>query len=159
MNKHSCREFYNKLKKIKSNTICLTEREVFNFMGRVTKVFLSTQAIFADGSFMGLAGSKSISSSAKHFSVPVFLLSPSYFFTPLMTFNQRTLCPLLAPQLVIKDNFKIREKVDVVVPLHDVVASSMVTIVVSEYGADSPDYIFRVFSEHYFDHDYGYDFA
>ena len=138
MNKQSCKDFYTQLRKIKSNIICLTEREVFNFMGRVTKVFLSTQAIFADGSFLGLAGSQSICSSAQLFSVPVFLLSPSYFFTPLMTFNQRTLCPSLAPQLAIKNDVELREKTQIMIPLHDVVPSSMVTMVVSEYGVDSP---------------------
>jgi translation initiation factor eIF-2B subunit beta len=146
------------LKKIKPNTICLTEREVFNFMGRVTKVFLSTKAIFADGSFLGQAGCLSIASCAQLFSVPVFLLSPSYFFTPLMTFNQKTLCPLLAPQLTLDGNSALVNKIDIEVPLHDVVPSSMVKMIISEYGADSPDYIFRVFAEHYSDHDYGYKF-
>ena len=136
----------------------MTEREVFNFMGRVTKVFFSTQAIFADGSFLGKAGSLSIASCAQMFSVPVILLSPSYYFTPLMTFNQRTLCPMVAPQLVLGNKMELLESIDIEVPLHDVVPSSMVKMIISEYGADSPDYIFRVFAEHYSDHDYGYKF-
>lgn len=158
LNRASCREFYNKLKRIKSNTICVTEHEVFNFMSRVTKVFLSTQAIFADGSFLGVAGGLSIASCAECFSVPVLLLSPSYHFTPLMTFNQKTLCPLLAPQLALTDQQQLREKVEIVVPLYDVVPSSMVQMIISEYGAHSPDYIFRVFAEHYRENDYGYEF-
>jgi translation initiation factor 2B subunit (eIF-2B alpha/beta/delta family) len=127
-------------------------------MGRVTKVFLNTQAIFADGSFLGKAGCLSIASCAQLFSVPVFLFSPSYYFTPLMTFNQRTLCPLLAPQLVLGNNSDLFQKINIEVPLHDVVPSSMVKMIISEYGADSPDYIFRIFAEHYSDHDYGYKF-
>ena len=65
---------------------------------------------------------------------------------------------MVAPQLVLGNKMELLESIDIEVPLHDVVPSSMVKMIISEYGADSPDYIFRVFAEHYSDHDYGYKF-
>ena len=64
---------------------------------------------------------------------------------------------MLAPQVVRKEN-SFLDDVEVVVTLYDVVPSSMVKMIISEYDEASPDYIFRVFAKHYLNHDYDYEF-
>ena len=125
-------------------------------MDRVTKIFISSQAVFADGSFLGVSGCSSLSSVAEYFSVPVFVLAPSYNFTPLMAFDQRTMCPHVSPFKVFPEAVG-KNGLEVLMNVYDVVDSKKVTMIVSENDVYSPDYIYRVFNEYYLDHDYGYD--
>ena len=147
----------SKMLKLHKNTIVISERETYNFMSRVSKVFICSQAVFCDGSFLAFSGAYPIATSAKHFSVPLFLLSPLNHFTPLMTFDQRSVCPFISPfQKFPGANNK--KDIEVQIPLFDVVPSSFVTMIISENDDYSPDYVYRVFSDFYCDNEYGYDF-
>lgn len=126
-------------------------------MGRVNKVFISSQALFTDGSCLTLSGSSSIASIAEWFSVPVFVLTPKVHFTPLITFNQKSSFPLQSPMKVFHEGMG-KPNLEVISAVYDVIPSEQVTLIVTEDDVYSPDYIYRVFAEYYPGHDYEYKF-
>ena len=130
---------------------------VFNFLPRITKIFMSSEAVFSDGSFMATSGSEILATSADHFSVPVFVLAPMHYFTPLMPFSQQIDHQIFSPQKVYPSGLG-KENLEVSASMLDIVPSSCVTLIVSEAQVYSPDYVYRAFWDYYLQHDYGYNF-
>lgn len=66
--------------------IVISDSDVWNFMGRVNKVLLGTEYVFADGGLLAPAGTKNIVRAAKARSTPVVVVTGSHTLCPITTF-------------------------------------------------------------------------
>ncbi len=139
------------------DVLFVSENSVFSLMSRINKVFMDCHAIMSDGASINNAGSFNIAIIAKEFAVPLFIIAPRYKFTPLYAFAQDTFNKLLKPQSIFKEAEGV-ENLEIIINKYNLVPSDYITIIITENGEYSSNYVYRVFSEYYSDIDYGYHF-
>lgn len=66
--------------------VVISDSDVWNFMGRVNKVLLGTEYVFADGGLLAPVGTKNIVRAAKAKSTPVVVVTGSHTLCPITTF-------------------------------------------------------------------------
>lgn len=71
------------LGKAKIQTTVIPDSAIFAMMSRVNKVIIGTQCVLANGGLRAVCGAYSLALAAKHFSVPVIVLAPTYKLTPV----------------------------------------------------------------------------
>ena len=91
-----------------------------------------------------------IALAAKTHSVPVYVIGPMYKMTPLYPFDFLTYNELLSPQEIftLTENDK-KENIEVIVPAYDYVPPELVSLYITNLGGQTPQYIYRVFTEFY----------
>lgn len=140
-----------------TDVLFVSENSIFSIMSRVNKVFMDCQCIMSDGAVINDAGSFNIAIVAKEFAVPLFILSPRFKFTPLYAFAQDTFNKFMKPQEFFIEAEGV-EGLEVVINKFNLVPSEYVSIIITDDGEYSTNYVYRVFSEYYSDVDYGYHF-
>jgi translation initiation factor eIF-2B subunit beta len=78
------------LAKLNVSVTIIPPSAVFSIMAQVTKVLISPDAVFPDGSVISTPGTSTIVLAAKAFGVPVLSLSGTYHFHPLSTASLST---------------------------------------------------------------------
>jgi translation initiation factor eIF-2B subunit beta len=104
----------------------------------------------ANGGLVTHSGTQMILLAAAAHSIPVLVVSGMYKLTPLHPFDYSTYNELLSPELIYKMKTEDRKDcMDILVPRFDYVPPENVNLYVTNFGAHTPNYIYRLFSEHY----------
>lgn len=133
------------------------EASVFSVISKVNKVFMDCHAIMADGNVINAAGTFTTVAMAQKFSIPVFVLSPTYRFTPYFAFTQFGHNDFTSPHKFFKGAYSL-PNLEVIVPRYDVIPFNCVSLVITQNGEFSSDSISRAFAEVYEDAEKGYEF-
>lgn len=56
-------------------------------MSKVNKVFMDCHSVMSDGAVINYSGAYVIAMLAKEFSIPVIVLAPLHYFTPIYAFS------------------------------------------------------------------------
>lgn len=80
--------------------IVISDSDVWNFMGRVNKVLLGTEYVFADGGLLAPAGTTNIVRAAKARSTPVVVVTGSHTLCPITTFFEEQWIEMGGPKTI-----------------------------------------------------------
>ncbi|XP_018564749.1 translation initiation factor eIF-2B subunit beta-like [Anoplophora glabripennis] len=143
----------------KSNikTTVIPDTAVFAMMSRVNKVIIGTHTVLANGGLRAASGIYAVALAAKHYSVPVMVLSNMYKFTPIyVASHDRSAFNVCAsPADVIPySSGQLLNKIEVYNPVFDYVPPELVTLFISHQGGNAPSYVYRLLSELYHQDDY-----
>jgi translation initiation factor eIF-2B subunit beta len=128
-------------------------------MQKVNKVIFNCYGLMADGGVLGFSGLYALGMIAKEYSVPVVVVTPMYKVTPRYSFGQSTFNKIADPELFFKrGNNQNEEAADVVVPLFDYIPSEYVSLIISQDGEHTTDYVYRLFKDMYSKEEYLLDF-
>ncbi|RPB16096.1 nagb/rpia/CoA transferase-like protein [Morchella conica CCBAS932] len=123
--------------------IVISDSDVINFMGRVNKVILGTEYVFADGSLLAPAGTKNIVRAAKARNTPVVVLSGSYALCPITTFFEDQWIEMGAPKTVDFQEGYVIDNVEMPNPMVDFIPGSYVGYFVTNNGIVAPNAMYR----------------
>lgn len=118
----------------KSNiqTTVIPDTAVFAMMSRVNKVIIGTHTVLANGGLRAASGVHGVALAAKHYSVPVLVLSHMYKFTPIHIGShaqKEAFNTMASPANVIPySSGPILNKVEVLNPVFDYVPPELVTL-------------------------------
>jgi len=130
-------------------TCLITDSAVFAIMARVNKVIVGTHAVMANGGLISQSGTHMIAQAAKHFNVPFVVCTGLYKLSPLYAHDQDSFNELKAPSEVL--SCENAQKYDVAVknPAWDYTPPELVSLYITNSGAYSPTYIYRLLAEYY----------
>ncbi|EFA12261.1 translation initiation factor eIF2B subunit beta [Tribolium castaneum] len=138
-------------------TTVIPDSGVFAMMSRVNKVIIGTHSVMADGGLRAASGVHAIALAAKHYSVPVMVLSHMYKLTPtyVCSHEKDTFNMCASPANVIPySTGPLLNKITVYNPIFDYVPPELVTLFISHQGGNAPSYVYRLLSELYHPDDY-----
>ncbi|XP_030752440.1 translation initiation factor eIF-2B subunit beta [Sitophilus oryzae] len=143
----------------KSNiqTTVIPDSAVFAMISRVNKVIIGTHTVLANGALRATSGIYVVALAAKHYSIPVMVLSHMYKLTPLyLGSNDHDSFNICAsPASVIPYSFgSVLNSADIKNPMFDHVPPELVTLFITHQGGNAPSYIYRLLSEMYHPDDY-----
>ncbi|XP_062539618.1 translation initiation factor eIF-2B subunit beta [Armigeres subalbatus] len=139
------------LGKAKIQTTAIPDSAIFAMMSRVNKVIIGTHSVLANGGLRAVCGSYSLALAAKHFSVPLIVLAPTYKLTPvhLSKYDQDDFNILGNAQAVIPYGSQAARFAKAYNPTFDYVPPELVTLFITNTGGNAPSYIYRLLSELY----------
>ncbi|XP_050312293.1 translation initiation factor eIF-2B subunit beta [Anthonomus grandis grandis] len=138
-------------------TTLIPDSAVFAMMSRVNKVIIGTHTVLANGGLRASSGIHGVALAAKHYSVPVMVLSHMYKFTPLYlgSNDQEAFNAYASPASLIPFSMgQILNKVEITNAVFDYVPPELVTLLITHQGGNSPSYVYRLLSEVYHPNDY-----
>lgn len=83
-------------------TTVITDSAVFAMMATVNKVIIGTHGVMANGGLIAHSGAHNIAVAAKHYSVPVVVVTGLHKLCPLYAFDQDTFNEHNAPSQVLE---------------------------------------------------------
>lgn len=139
------------LGKAKIQTTVIPDSAIFAMMSRVNKVIIGTQCVLADGGLRAVCGAYSLALAAKHYSVPVIVLAPTYKLTPvhLSSYDQDDFNILANTAGVIPYSSPAARFAKAYNPVFDYVPPELVTLFINNTGGNAPSYTYRLLSELY----------
>ncbi|XP_058445327.1 translation initiation factor eIF-2B subunit beta [Malaya genurostris] len=139
------------LGKAKIQTTVIPDSAIFAMMSRVNKVIIGTHSVLANGGLRAICGAYSLALAAKHYSVPVIVLAPTYKLTPvhLSNYNQDDFNILANPEAVIPYSSPAARFAKAYNPVFDYVPPELVTLFITNTGGNAPSYVYRLLSELY----------
>jgi len=143
----------------KSNirTTVIPDSAVFAMMSRVNKVIIGTHTVLANGGLRAASGIHVVALAAKHYSIPVMVLSHMHKFTPvyLGSNDNEAFNVCASPASIIPCSFgQVLNKAEVKNPVFDYVPPELVTLFVTHQGGNAASYVYRLLSEMYHPDDY-----
>ncbi|XP_066152630.1 translation initiation factor eIF2B subunit beta [Euwallacea fornicatus] len=143
----------------KSNiqTTVIPDSAVFGMMSRVNKVILGTHTVLANGGLRAASGIHVVALAAKHYSIPVMVLSHMYKFTPvyLGSNDHEAFNATASPaSLIPYSSGQVLNKAEVANTVFDYVPPELITLFITHQGGNSPSYVYRLLSEVYHPDDY-----
>ncbi|XP_045506277.1 translation initiation factor eIF-2B subunit beta-like [Colias croceus] len=117
-------------------------------------VVVGVRAALAGGAVLGEGGLLAVTTAARHYSVPVVVLSPLYKMSPLYSCNHTHFNELAPPYTALPYMSGESAVTQVFAPMYDFVPHDHVTLFVTNLGGSSPSYIYRLLSELYDPNDY-----
>ncbi len=135
-------------------TTVITDSAVFAMMNVVNKVILGAFAVLANGGLIARSGSHSVAAAAKYHSVPFVCVTGLYKLSPLYSFDQDTFNEFKYPGEIVKFEEEFVGKIKVQNPGHDYIPPSLVSLFVTNFGGNSPSYIYRLLAQNYDSEDY-----
>jgi len=135
-------------------TTVITDSAVFAMMSVVNKVVIGSHAVLANGGLVARSGCHMVAAAAKFHSVPFLCVTGLYKLSPLYGFDQDTFNDFKYPGEILKFQEKFAEKVNVQNPGHDYIPPGLVSLFVTNFGGNSPSYIYRLLAEYYDPEDY-----
>jgi len=105
----------------------------------------------ANGGVIAHAGSQAVALAAKHHSVPVVVCAGLYKLSPLYPSDLDRLIKLENPASILPFDAEITHSGDVQLynPVFDYIAPEMVSLFITNTGAHSPSYVYRLITEYY----------
>ncbi|XP_055585676.1 translation initiation factor eIF-2B subunit beta [Uranotaenia lowii] len=139
------------LGKTKIQTTLIPDSAIFAMMSRVNKVIIGTHSVLANGGLRAICGAYSLALAAKHFSVPVIVLAPTYKLTPvhLSNYDQDDFNILGNAEAVIPYQSPAARFSKAYNPVFDYVPPELVTLFITNTGGNAPSYVYRLLSELY----------
>lgn len=130
-------------------TCLIPDSAIFAIMARVNKVIVGTHAVMANGGLLSVSGSHMLATAAKHFNVPFVVCTGLYKLSPLYAHDQDSFNELKNPSQVLP--FADAQRFDVAVknPAWDYVPPELVSLYITNFGAYSPTYVYRLLAEYY----------
>ncbi|KAJ8984906.1 hypothetical protein NQ317_002746 [Molorchus minor] len=145
------------LSKNNIQTTIIPDSAVFAMMSRVNKVIIGTHTVLANGGLRAASGVHTVALAAKHYSVPVMVLSHMFKFTPIYvaSFDHGNFNICASPADVIPySTGELLNKIHIINPAFDYVPPELVTLFISHQGGNAPSYVYRLLSELYHQDDY-----
>ena len=130
-------------------TCLIPDSAIFAIMARVNKVIVGTHAVMANGGLIAVSGSHMLASAAKHFNVPFVVCTGLYKLSPLYAHDQDSFNELKNPAQVLPFSEAQRYDTSVKNPAWDYVPPELISLYITNQGAYSPTYIYRLLSEYY----------
>lgn len=143
-----------RLAEVGVETTVITDSAVFAVMSRVNKVIIGTHLVMADGGLMARNGCHALALAAKHHSVPVLVCSAMYKLCAKYpcAYSVEMYNHLHNPaEIMPYSKSKVVGEASIVHPLFDYVPPDLVSLFISNIGANAPSYIYRLLSEYYDD--------
>ncbi|XP_067641460.1 translation initiation factor eIF2B subunit beta [Eurosta solidaginis] len=136
--------------------IVIPDSAIFAMMSRVNKVIIGTHCVLANGGLRAACGSYTVALAAKHYSVPVIVLSPMYKLSPvhLYSYEQDAFNLVGCAGDVIDYDSIASHSAKVYSPIFDYVPPELVTLFISNIGGHAPSYVYRLLTELYNPEDY-----
>lgn len=130
-------------------TCLIPDSAAFAIMSRVNKVIVGTHGVMANGGLISVAGTHMIATAAHHFNVPFVVCTGLYKLSPLYAHDQDSYNELKAPAEVLPFSTAQRFNVAVKNPAWDYTPPELVSLYITNGGAYSPTYIYRLLAEYY----------
>ena len=149
-------EFAKQLAILKIETTVITDSAVFAMMSRVNKVIIGTHSVLANGGLKAVCGAHMVALAARQHAVPLIVVGAMFKLCLLhysdFSGNEATFNRLASPQEVLEystgESEELRD-VQVYNPTFDYVPPELVTLFISNIGANAPSYLYRLSSELY----------
>lgn len=145
------RKFMERLKLYKITVTVIQNSAIFAVMSRVSKVILSANVVSANGNIKAECGSLTIALAAKHYAVPVFILTPLYNCSPMF---QNDFNSLTCSRKVFHENL---DSIQVFNPTFDSVPFELITLIITQHGAYLAAFIHHLLKELYDENDYNFN--
>ena len=149
-------EFAKVLAMHKIETTVITDSAVFAMMSRVNKVIVGTHSVLANGGLKSICGTHMVALAARQHAVPLIVVGAMFKLCLLhysdFSGNEATFNRLASPQEVLEYSVGGAEElrgVEVYNPTFDYVPPELVTLFISNIGANAPSYLYRLSSELY----------
>lgn len=154
--KYDGHELAKTLGNVGISTMVIHDSAVFAMMGRVHKVVIGTSSVMADGGLKASSGAYTVARAAKHYSVPLMVLTPVYKLTPqfVTSEDQQGFKKLESPQQVYDFAQGDFDEAEILNPVFDYVPPDLVPLFIFNIGGNSPSYVYRLVSELYHPDDY-----
>jgi translation initiation factor eIF-2B subunit beta len=136
-------------------TLLIPDSAVYALMARVNKVIIGCHAVTANGGLIAMAGSEMVAVSARHYAIPVCIVTGLYKLSPISPENHDAFNLFGPPDSVLSfSESDLISSVQVVNPCFDYVPPQHVSIFVTNVGGHPPSYIYRLLGELYDQEDY-----
>lgn len=136
-------------------TLLIPDASVYALMARVNKVIIGCHAVTANGGLIAMAGSEMVAAAARHYSIPVCVVSGMYKLSPVYPENHDSFNLFGPPDAVLPfDQSNLIDRVNVINPCFDYVPPNHVDLFVTNVGGHPPSYIYRLLGELYDQEDY-----
>jgi len=145
-------EMAKNLAQAKINTTLITECQIGTIMPRITKVIIGTHSIMANGGLKAVTGTNILAVIAKEHNKHVIVCSSLYKLSPLFhsTPQHPSFNKYASPsQLLDYEDAELMSRVDVIAPIFDYVPPDLVSMVVTNNGAQSVTYVYRLVKDFY----------
>lgn len=111
--------------------VVIADSDIYNFIGRVNKVFLAANYVLADGSVLATAGALNVARAAKALCKPVVVVAGSHVLCPVTSYYQEVLVEMGAPVSVAYDEGYLLDNAEFPNPLVDFIGPQYVTMFVT----------------------------
>ena len=136
-------------------TLLIPDASVYALMARVNKVIIGCHAVTANGGLIAMAGSEMVAAAARHYSIPVCVVTGMYKLSPVYPENHDSFNLFGPPDSVLPfDQASLIDRVNVINPCFDYVPPNHVNLFVTNVGGHPPSYIYRLLGELYDQEDY-----
>jgi len=145
-------EMAKNLAQAKINTTLITECQIGTIMPRVNKVIIGTHSIMANGGLKAATGTNIMAVLAKEHNKHVIVCSSLYKLSPLFhsTPQHASFNKFASPsELLDYEDAELMSKVEVIAPIFDYVPPDLVSMVVTNNGAQSVTYVYRLVKDFY----------
>ena len=121
------------LAQAKIETTVIPDSSIFALMSRVNKVIIGTHCVLANGGLRAVCGTYSLALAAKHYSVPVIVLTPMYKLSPthLHNYEQEAFNLVGCTEGVIPYNSSASRFSKAYCPIFDYVPPELVTLFIT----------------------------
>jgi len=145
-------EMAKNLAQAKIHTTLITESQIGTIMPRVNKVIIGTHSIMANGGLKAVTGTNITAVLAKEHNKHVIVCSSLYKLCPLFhsTPQHASFNKFASPsELLDYEDAELMSKVEVIAPIFDYVPPDLVSMVVTNNGAQSVTYVYRLVKDFY----------
>ncbi|CAG5126391.1 unnamed protein product [Candidula unifasciata] len=145
-------EMAKNLAMAKINTTLITECQIGTIMPRVNKVIIGTHSFMANGGLKAATGANITAVLAKEHNKHVIVCSSLYKLSPLFhtTPKHASFNKFASPaELLDYEDAELLSKVEVIAPIFDYVPPELISMVVSNNGAQSVSYVYRLVKDFY----------
>jgi len=129
-------------------TTLIADCAVFAMMARVNKVIVGAHAVMANGGIYATASCHLLALAAHHHSVPLVVCAGMHQLAPLFPSGPEHFNTLLSPHPLLSYN-ETDEEIHVVNAAYDYVPPDLVSLLITNIGANHPSYIYRLLQEYY----------
>ncbi|MCQ2817208.1 MAG: translation initiation factor eIF-2B [archaeon] len=139
------------------DTKVISDSAVYAIMPKVSKVFIGTRAIIANGGLISYNGAYNLCLCANMFSIPVVVVCGTFKLTPSYPFGHESINEYLSPDVLCSNEVEYNDNINNIafnIPAYDYVPPEHITIYITNHGSENPKNIYRLFSELYSQEDY-----
>lgn len=148
-------EMANKLSNSGINTTVISDASIYSVMPKISKVFIGTRAVMANGSLISYNGVYNLCLAAQAYSVPVVVVCGTFKLTPMYPFDHETFNEQLSPDTIYHSKYNgDLSNINFNSPAYDYVPPEFINIFITDKGDYHPTYIYRLFNDYYSQKDF-----